>query len=33
MWKNVYHDPVGIKLRTTTGGYVTPNYDPAYANP
>lgn len=32
-WKNVYHDPLGIKLRTTTGGYVTPTYDPAYALP
>ncbi|GBF89270.1 pyruvate dehydrogenase E1 component subunit mitochondrial-like [Raphidocelis subcapitata] len=32
-WKNVYHDPVGIKLRTTTGGYVTPSYDPTYTLP
>jgi len=29
-WKNVYHDPLGIKLRTPTGGYVTPVYDPNY---
>lgn len=33
MWKNVYHDPLDIKLRTTTGEYVTPNYDPTYSRP
>lgn len=31
-WRNVYKEPLGIKLRTTTGDYVTPAYDPTYAS-
>ncbi|KAI8466541.1 MAG: dehydrogenase E1 component-domain-containing protein [Monoraphidium minutum] len=32
-WKNVYKDTLDIKLRTTTGCYVKPNFDPTYTQP
>jgi pyruvate dehydrogenase E1 component alpha subunit len=32
LWKNVYVAPDNASLRDVRGGYVAPNYDPAYAN-